>query len=263
MASPISRKWRTIADQLRAQIATGDLKPGDRLPSEGDLMKRYSVSRNTVRLATGQLVNEGLIETLAGRTGGNRVRERHILTFHASHAENPGRPFAESDSWATDVRAQGFQPSQDFECHNVRLPADLAAMLGQPEGADAVRRRCVRYVNGQPSSIQDSYYPGWLCEQVPELRSAADITPGTTLLLAERGHVQVGYLDDNLARMPSPDEAELLDVGAGTPVLVKYRIACTATAIVRVTVETMVGDRNRLQYEIGDVSTIRAGQDQP
>lgn len=262
MSAPISRKWRTIADRLRAQIVRGDLQPGDRLPSEGDLMTQYRVSRNTVRLATAQLVNEGLIETLPGRTGGNRVRERHILTFHATHAENPGRAFGESDSWATEVRAQGYEPSQDFECHNVRLPPDIAAMLGQPEGADAVRRRCIRYVGGQPSSIQDSYYPAWLCEQVPELRSAADIKPGTTLLLAERGFVQVGYLDDDISRMPSPDEAELLDLGAGTPVLVSYRVACTAEAIVRVTVETMVGDRNRRRYEIGDVSVIRAQQEQ-
>jgi GntR family transcriptional regulator len=256
VASPISRKWRTIADQLRRQIVRGELQPGDRLPSEAELMERWQVSRNTVRLATAQLVNEGLIETLPGRTGGNRVRERNVLTFHASHAENPGRPFSESDSWATEVRAHGFEPSQDFECHNVRLPADVAQMLGQPESADAVRRRCIRYVNGQPSSIQDSYYPAWLCDEVPELRSAGDIASGTTLLLADRGHVQVGYLDDVLSRMPSQDEAELLDIGAGTSVLIAYRVAGTASAVVRVTVETMVGDRNQRRYEIGDVTAI-------
>jgi len=60
--------------------------------------------------------------------------------------------------------------------------------------------------------------------------------------------------------MPGHDEAELLQIGAGTPVLVKYRVACTATRIVRITVETMVGDRNQLEYEIGDVSTILAAR---
>ena len=257
MASPISRKYRTIADELRAMIVRGQLKPGDKLPTEPELMARYNVSRNTVRLALGQLTNEGLVETLPGRGGGTRVRERTVLTFHASHAEAPGRPWGESDSWAAEVLAQGYTPSQDFECRNVLLPADIARMLGEPDGADAVLRRCVRYVNRQPSSIQDTYYPGWLCSEVSELRSAADIAPGTTLLLAERGYVQVGYLDHVVARMPSPDEAEMLDLGAGTPVLVTYRVACTQTQILRVTVEIMVGDRNRREYEIGDVSPIK------
>jgi GntR family transcriptional regulator len=257
VSSPISRKWRSIADELRRQITGGQIKPGDRLPTEPELMEHYKVSRNTVRLATAQLINEGLTETIPGRGGGNRVRTATILTFHASRAEHPGRPVAESDAWATDVREQGLEPSQDFECHNVRLPGDIAAMLGEPANADAVRRRCIRYVDQVPSSLQDSYYPAWLCDEVPELRSASDIAPGTTILLAERGYKQVGYLDDNIARMPTQDEAELLDIGPGTPVLVKHRVACTAERIVRVTVETMVGNRNRLEYEIGDIAATR------
>lgn len=261
MSSPISRKWRTIAEQLRRQITGGQIQPGHWLPTEQELMEQHRVSRNTVRLATGALVNEGLIETIPGRGGGNRVRTTHVLTFHASSAENPGRPVSESDAWATQVRLAGHEPSQDFECHNVTLPPDIAAMLGEPDGADAVRRRCIRYVDQAPSSLQDSYYPAWLCDKIPELRSATDIASGTIRLMAERGYVQVGYLDDLASRMPSQDEAELLEVGPGTPVLIKYRVACTADRIVRVTVETMVGDRNRQRYEIGDVAAIQARKD--
>ena len=118
-------------------------------------------------------------------------------------------------------------------------------------------RRCVRSVNGHPSSIQDTYYPSWLADEVPELRSPTDIKPGTTILLAGRGHEQVGYLDHNSARMPTPEEAELLAVGPGTPVLVKISTACTTRRVVRVTVEVMIGDTNRVEYEIGDVTVIR------
>ena len=97
---------------------------------------------------------------------------------------------------------------------------------------------------------------------MPELLSPTDIAKGTTRLLAQRGFVQVGYLDHDSARMPTPEEAEILDIGPGTPVLVKVRTACTATRIVRVTIEVMVGETNIIEYEIGDVATIRSGAEE-
>src|SRR4051812_6033140 len=40
-----------IANQLRAAILTGKLKPGDKLPSQPDLATRYGVARETVKKA--------------------------------------------------------------------------------------------------------------------------------------------------------------------------------------------------------------------
>lgn len=40
-----------VADQLRSLIANGQLKPGDRLPSEVELMKQFQVGRNSIREA--------------------------------------------------------------------------------------------------------------------------------------------------------------------------------------------------------------------
>ncbi len=243
-------RYRQVAAALRAEITSGRLKPGDFLPTEPQLVERYSVSRDTIRDATKLLVQEGLVERVPGRTGGMVIRERLALTFHASYAEQPGKPRAESDSWFTEVQEQGLTPTQDLECRNVTLPDDVALRLGEPEGAPGVLRRCVRFVNGHPSSIQDSYYPSWLAD------------PGTTILLAERGYVQVGYLDHNSARMPTPEEADILQIGPGTPVLVKVRTACTTSQVVRVTIEVMIGDTNRVEYEIGDVAVIRRAEDE-
>ncbi|MBT5195288.1 MAG: FadR family transcriptional regulator [Rhodospirillaceae bacterium] len=55
-----------IVDQLRALIAGGTLKPGDRLPSERDLCKRFGVGRTSVREALKPLIAMGLLE---GRVG--------------------------------------------------------------------------------------------------------------------------------------------------------------------------------------------------
>src|SRR6204780_4418082 len=59
-------KYQQIADRLRGQIAAGLLGPGDRLPSEPDLVQEYQASRNTVRLAIALLTNQGLVVTRQG-----------------------------------------------------------------------------------------------------------------------------------------------------------------------------------------------------
>jgi len=48
-------------------IASGRLKPGDRLPSERTLVADLSASRSTVRLVLVRLVAEGLIRSEHGR----------------------------------------------------------------------------------------------------------------------------------------------------------------------------------------------------
>jgi GntR family transcriptional repressor for pyruvate dehydrogenase complex len=57
----------SIADRLRGQIATGQLKPGEQLPGHRELAAMFSVSVGSVREAISMLVSEGLIATRAGR----------------------------------------------------------------------------------------------------------------------------------------------------------------------------------------------------
>lgn len=52
---------------LRRQIATGRLRPGDRLPSEAQLCELYEVSPMTVRRAINILLDEGLATASRGR----------------------------------------------------------------------------------------------------------------------------------------------------------------------------------------------------
>jgi GntR family transcriptional regulator len=56
-----------LAGILRGQIAKGAIKPGERLPSETELMEKYGVARLTARRAYRELANEGLTITVQGR----------------------------------------------------------------------------------------------------------------------------------------------------------------------------------------------------
>lgn len=247
-----------IAAQLREQIVSGELTPGQRLPTEPQLMGMFGVSRNTARLAVKRLVDEGLVRRVPGRDGGMVVRERVTLTYHASRAEQPDGLRSESDGYFTETQMQGHTPSQTFESRLVALSAELADRLQVSPGASAVLRRCVRSVNDQPSSIQDTYYPMDLAEQVRELMSPTDIAQGTTRLLAERGHLQVTFRDEIEARMPTPTDAALLGLPAGTPVIYYLRTGYTAQRAVRVTITTFAGDRNRIVYTLGDTTQLPA-----
>lgn len=249
-------KYRTIAAELRDQIVGGVLRPGHRLPTEPQLMENYAVSRNTVRLATALLVNEGLVERVPGRSGGMVVRELLTLTYHASTAEMMPGLWPESDAWFGEVQAQGYTPSQDFSVAIEALPAELAERLGVEADTSAAVRRCVRKVNGRPSSLQDTWYPMDLCESVPELLSPRDIPQGTTRLLAERGWPQPAVEDDLVAAMPTPEEARLLTLAPGTPVLRFLRTGFSPARPVRVSVTVFAGNLNRVIYALGDAGVI-------
>jgi len=66
-------QYRRIAAELRADITTGTLCPGDALPSEATLMDRYQVARGTVRQALAELEGAGLVQSIHGK--GRYVRQ--------------------------------------------------------------------------------------------------------------------------------------------------------------------------------------------
>jgi DNA-binding GntR family transcriptional regulator len=63
-----------LAADLRRQIESGELQPGDQLPTVAVLAKRYQVSTATVSKALRILKDEGLIVTRHG--WGTHVAER-------------------------------------------------------------------------------------------------------------------------------------------------------------------------------------------
>ena len=61
---PIQRRkiYQEVADRLLHRIESGELGPGDQLPSERDLMDTYGVGRPAVREALQQLARSGIID---------------------------------------------------------------------------------------------------------------------------------------------------------------------------------------------------------
>ncbi|AEA22375.1 FadR/GntR family transcriptional regulator [Pseudonocardia benzenivorans] len=77
MSAPGSRRleYERVADELRSMIVTGELRPGDRLPPEGELTERMAVSRSTLREALRVLSTQKLLTSSRGVGGGTFVAE--------------------------------------------------------------------------------------------------------------------------------------------------------------------------------------------
>jgi DNA-binding transcriptional regulator YhcF (GntR family) len=58
--------YRQIADQVRLAVATGELAPGDPLPSTRNLAERLVINANTVVKAYAELVRDGVLESQQG-----------------------------------------------------------------------------------------------------------------------------------------------------------------------------------------------------
>lgn len=139
---PRERLYQEIVDQVQGLIASGRLKPGDRLPPERELAEQFHVSRTAVREAIKSLAEKGLVTVEVGR--GTFVRQLS--------AEN----VVESMSFLLGQGVEGAQHLQSarllLEVPIARLAAEhrsdeqaqaLATLLAQMEATDPAAREFI------------------------------------------------------------------------------------------------------------------------
>lgn len=250
-AMPVRRAtaalYHQIADGLRTQITEGALRPGDQLPTELALAKVHGVTRATVRQALAVLVNEGLV--VAARPRGHFVRAVERMSYRPQAQWRPRPAAPEMDLFMTEQTALGRGPSQVIGVELVRPPVEIAERLELTDGDLAVARKRVRYLDGVPFDTNDSYYPLSLVDG-SEIMHPADVARGTNRVLTELGAEQVRAIDEIEVRMPTPDEAHRLDLGAGLPVAVHRVTGYTRDdRPVRCTANILPGDRHVILYE--------------
>ena len=67
------RTFEEAVEQIAGKVKAGELRPGDRLPSERDLAARMQISRPTLREAIRVLVESGVVEVRPGPGGGMSI----------------------------------------------------------------------------------------------------------------------------------------------------------------------------------------------
>ena len=118
---------------LSQELADGNIDPGALMPSEPSLVRKYRVSRTTVRRALARLESEGKI-----------VRRRGSGTFAAHRPESPLHP----EERVSQVR--------QLDTHWVETPA-LVHKSMQGFGPSCLMSRSLRLVHDQPFALATSY----------------------------------------------------------------------------------------------------------
>ncbi|WP_218150700.1 GntR family transcriptional regulator [Actinokineospora terrae] len=239
--------YAQIADDLRSQIDDGRLAPGEQLPTEQALSDKFDVTRTTVRQALTLLKNEGLV--VPSRPRGYFVRkvQRSIFRPQAEFRPRPSSP--EMDQWMEEQAQEGRVPSQTITVEIVTPPPVVASRLKLQEGELAVVRRRVRYLDGEPFNLNDSYFPLGLVNN-SEIVTPHDIQRGANEVLSELGARQVRAIDEIEVRMPSPVESDRLELGPGVPVAVLRSTGYTKDGQpVRSVVTILPGTRHVIMFE--------------
>lgn len=195
-----------IAAGLRAQIMSGDLKPGTQLPSTAQLVTLYEAANTTVQKALGILRNEGFLRSHQGK--GVFVRDRQSFVVEVANYLSP------------TPNGYSYSPPEVSE---VRPPADVAAALDLDESGRAVLRRRVTLHDSEPVELCWSYYPADIAVGTP-LADRKKIKGGAPQALADLGYPQREFTDRVSVRQPTTEELEALDLPADVPVIRQFRV---------------------------------------
>ncbi|MGH3566802.1 MAG: GntR family transcriptional regulator [Pseudonocardia sp.] len=178
MAKTSTGKHRPVIDELRHQISTGDLAPGDWLPSEGGLMNTYGVSCYGARETLKGLAADGLIVVVDGK--GSYVRARHE---RARHHDTRGLLTTGGPSGAVgDTEFTDWTGVEDPITYRATASVDLALTLGIPEhtplfGMDRLLTQPGGTTERPRRMLHRLTIPLSTCTRVPALAEDPFVTP--------------------------------------------------------------------------------------
>ncbi|MCJ7585719.1 MAG: GntR family transcriptional regulator [Anaerolineales bacterium] len=231
--SPIPFYYQ-IREQLRQQITSGQLEPGDTLPSEAQLCTETGVSRMTARQALTQLANEGLVIRQRGRgtfVAAPKTILPNVQVTGMSYTEIMGQA---GMSAGARVLAQEVLPAS----------AEVAAQLRLATGERIIRIVRTRLAAGEIMSLETSFYPHSLFPDLAE----ADLTDASIYrFLEQRYGIAPAYAVDTIEiSVAGAYEAENFKVNEGAPIVLVTTLGCLANDTPVVFTQTIHrGDRFR------------------
>jgi DNA-binding GntR family transcriptional regulator len=219
----VHSRYLDIAAKLRERIEAGEWEPGAKLPTLDALAAEYGANRDTVGRAIGALESQGFVWAVQGRgvivRRGTMRPRRPRGNLVKRNATAPGYSFPSASS--QEVWKHHLPPTAAPEpLHDPRI----ANLLGVPVG-DKVMRRF--RVTGPESEPPFQINVSWIHPRVADLPGIADQAagPGDWLYRIEQaGHWPISWVEFHRARMPSKDEAALLEIPTSLPVLEIVRL---------------------------------------
>ncbi|HET6499334.1 MAG TPA: GntR family transcriptional regulator [Amycolatopsis sp.] len=207
---------RTV-ERLRALVAQGVLRPGEKLPAEPDLAARLGVSRPTLRSAISELIADLVLERRRGV--GTFVRQAAPLLQHGLE-----RLVGTGDT----IRALGMKPGvSELEISHLRPPEQVATRLRIKPAEPCVRIRRVRTADAQPVMFCEEWVPEGV---LPSPDALDDLGEHDSLYerLAQLGLPVRLATTSIVPHLPSAELRTKLGVAADSPILVLRQLHFTA-----------------------------------
>lgn len=202
-----------IEQILTGKITSGELQPGDMIPSEPSMCEQFGVSRMTARKAVDYLVRQGMVERQRGK--GTFVCERQQTLKIALPLDKHLTSSEVADHLNSPISNQLLLLSRQ------PANANIAQSLGLDEGSDIWYMERLRLVGNTPFVFERSYM---IAKPFPDL-TEHDLNASKYAFLEAKGYTIGGSKKEIRAELPAQEVRELLGLRRDEPVLFSRSVA--------------------------------------
>ncbi|MFJ8195221.1 GntR family transcriptional regulator [Streptomyces sp. NPDC096094] len=245
-------RYEEVAADLRTRIRGGEYEVGGTLPRYEDLTAMYGVGRGVISAALAVLEREGLVRPI-------KRRGIVVLDWRIERRRIARGQLVTRNPRAGYVFPAASRPDERWVPHGrpfrERLPAPerVAELMGIEAGTETLRRRRVTSPAGEPPfQVVDTWLSEEAVRDAPQIAEASTGPGGYLDRLEEAGHGPISWTESIRTRMPSREEAQLLEISEEMPVLETAIVGKSAKdgTTIEVTIRAIPGDRVELVSEL-------------
>jgi len=224
MAKDTSNKFMTISLDIIERIRNGEYLPGDKVPSENEIIHRYRVSNTTARKALLEIELKGWAKRIKGKGTFvlNRTEDRHLLRTLGSVIDT-------RTGFHEKLRAEGFEP-RNFILEKTILTEGVSSEIGGKhhiiEGP-VLKIHQLRYANEIVMKDETKYISLELCPKIQLLPTEVSYFK----IYEEKYHLTIDDVMQTLsAEIMAPDNSEnRFEASEAIPVFVLDSAVVTQT----------------------------------
>lgn len=230
--------YHQLMERLKDSIEKGNWTPGDKIPSENQLMVQFSVSRNTAKKAIEELVQEGILYRIQGK--GTYVAkpklQQSLMGFY---------------SFSKVLKEKGLNPKDIIlKIEEVKPTVKIKEALQLSENMNVIEMKRLRCAEDEPFILESSFIPKHVVTDIEQLNKVGEISLYD--LFSQQFNTMVTSAKEAFEPvLIRADESEYLQSEEGSPALLLERTAYNANGEpVEFCISIVRGDRCRFYTEL-------------
>ncbi len=206
--------WKNIQTMLTTDIAQGAYHPGDKLPTEAELSRRFGVNRHTVRRALAEMAETGIVHSRRG--SGVFVAQRPT-----------DYPIGKRVRFHQNLRAAGRLATREITSSQTRpCNASEAEALHLNLGDNIHEQMGISSADGQPIALFRGVVPA---EKFPNWHDIMETETSVTAAFSHYGISDYTRASTRIdSKLATPVQAIQLQIKPGAPILRTISISVDA-----------------------------------